>query len=373
MIIITLLSFMLRSRDEAQTLANKIIMYVIYIWYLPKLGIVPILIMKDIIKLSVKLVKFIKLKVFKKPPFSKWIRGFSEDSPQEPKSLSRRKLAGNIAWSMAGVPFLIVVDNMLRNTYDFKIYPVEIPISTLPPGLNGLKIVQISDIHAGSFLTSSTFNNASILANAVSPDLIFITGDFVNNHPDELVLAVEGLKRLNATYGVYACLGNHDHYMTDANHEKLKNIIRNTGIKLLINENTKLSINGSTLQIAATDNTSWGDKYADFDKTLSSLNDIDPTILLCHDPNNWDREINGKRNVDLMLAGHTHGGQFSVKIDGMEFSPVRYVYKYYAGLYKNKDQYLYVNRGCGTAGPPIRIGMKPEITLITLVRPENVV
>ena len=364
---------MLRSRDESQTLTNKIIMYVVFIWYLPKLGIIPVLLIKDIIKLSIKFVNFLKLKVFNKPLLSKELGEISEDSNNKPTSLSRRKLVGNIGWSMAGVPFLIVVDNMLRNTYDFKIYPVQIPIAKLPPGLNGLKIIQISDIHAGSFLTSKTFINATILANAVNPDLIFVTGDFVNNHPDEMVYAIDGLKRLNAHYGVYACLGNHDHYMTDANHEKLKKIIRDTGIKLLINENTKLSINGSTLQIAATDNTSWGDKYADFDKTLSGLNDIDPVILLCHDPNNWDKEINGKRNVDLMLAGHTHGGQFSFKFFGHEQSPVRYIYKYYAGLYINKDQYLYVNRGCGTAGPPVRIGMKPEITLITLIRPENVV
>jgi len=366
---------MLRSRDEAQTLTNKIIMYVVYLWYMPKLGLFPILLIKDFIKLITFIFKklFTRKKSDEFPPLSKGVRGISEDSQDKPKSLSRRKLAGNIAWSMAGIPFLIVADNMLKNTYDFRIYPVEIPIAKLAPGLNGLKIVQISDIHAGSFLTSKTFINASILANAVSPDLIFVTGDFVNNHPDEMVLAIEGLKRLNAHYGVYACLGNHDHYMTDANHEKLKNIIRRTGIKLLINEKTKLSINGCTLQLAATDNTSWGDKYADFDKTLSGLNDVDPVILLCHDPNNWDREVNGKRNVDLTLAGHTHGGQFSFKMFGMEQSPVRYVYKYYAGLYKNKDQYLYVNRGCGTAGPPIRIGMKPEITLITLVRPENVV
>ena len=364
---------MLRSRDESQTLTNKIIMYVVFIWYLPKLGIIPVLLIKDIIKLSIKFVNFLKLKVFNKPLLSKELGEISEDSNNKPTSLSRRKLVGNIGWSMAGVPFLIVVDNMLRNTYDFKIYLVQIPIAKLPPGLNGLKIIQISDIHAGSFLTSKTFINATILANAVNPDLIFVTGDFVNNHPDEMVYAIDGLKRLNAHYGVYACLGNHDHYMTDANHEKLKKIIRDTGIKLLINENTKLSINGSTLQIAATDNTSWGDKYADFDKTLSGLNDIDPVILLCHDPNNWDKEINGKRNVDLMLAGHTHGGQFSFKFFGHEQSPVRYIYKYYAGLYINKDQYLYVNRGCGTAGPPVRIGMKPEITLITLIRPENVV
>ncbi|TAL70672.1 MAG: metallophosphoesterase [Bacteroidetes bacterium] len=373
MVLLTISSFIFRTRDEAQTLTNKMIMYLVYFWYLPKLGIVLILLFKDIIKLSVKFLKYIKLKVIKKPPFSKGISGFPPEHQQEPKSLSRRKLAGNIAWSLAGVPFLIVGDNMLRNTYDFHIYPVQIPIAKLPPGLNGLKIVQISDIHAGSFLTNKTFINATILANAVQPDLIFVTGDFVNNHPDEMVLAVEGLKRLNAHYGVYACLGNHDHYMSDDNHKKLIKTIRNSGIDLLINENKKLNINGCNLQLAATDNTSWGDKFANFDKTLDGLNDIDPTILLCHDPNNWDPKINGKRDVDLMLAGHTHGGQFSFKIDGMELSPVRYVYKYYAGLYKNKDQYLYVNRGCGTAGPPIRIGMKPEITLITLVRPENVV
>ncbi|MBI5324743.1 MAG: metallophosphoesterase [Ignavibacteriae bacterium] len=379
---------MTRNRDEAQTLSNKIIMYAVFFWYLPKLGIFPILLIKDIIKLCINFVKFIKLRVFKKPPFSKGVRGFSddtldvpplskgvrgvsdasekksalskgvrgfsEDSHQELQSASRRRIAGNIAWSLAGVPFLIVGDNMLRNTYDFHIYPIQIPLTKLPPGLNGLKIVQISDIHAGSFLNKRTFMKACILANAVKPDLIFVTGDFVNNHPDEMVLAVEGLKTLNAQFGVYACLGNHDHYMTDNNHNKLINIIRHTGIDLIINENRKLTINGCKLQLAATDNTSWGDKFADFDKTLNGLNDIDPTILLCHDPNNWDKE------------------QFSCKIDGMEFSPVRYVYKYYAGLYKNKDQYLYVNRGCGTAGPPIRIGMKPEITVITLIKPENV-
>jgi predicted MPP superfamily phosphohydrolase len=205
----------------------------------------------------------------------------------------------------------------------------------------------------------------------ISPDLVFMTGDFVNFQENEIDKISFEMKQIEAEYGVFACLGNHDHYMFPKEHEIFKSKIRSYGIDLLVNENRTLDIRGNKIQIAGSDNSSWRHNFADFDKTLAGLSKAYPTIMMCHDPSNWDLHINGKRNVDLMLSGHTHGGQFGYNVFGYDLSPVRMFYKQWAGLYKSKDQYLYVNRGLGVVGPPVRIGINPEITHIVLRSPVN--
>ena len=210
-----------------------------------------------------------------------------------------------------------------------------------------------------------------MMINNLKPDIIAITGDFVNSNPDEFLIVNDELKLLRSEYGVFACLGNHDHYMNEKQKVKLKELIKNTGIDLLVNENKILKIKGETLQIAGIDNSSFQLKFGDVNKTLEGLTPGYPTILLCHDPKMWENEIMGKTFVDLTLSGHTHAGQVSLDFTGNYFIPAMWVLKHVAGLYKFKDQHLYVNVGIGTAGPPIRIGIRPEITLITLKSVEN--
>jgi predicted MPP superfamily phosphohydrolase len=176
--------------------------------------------------------------------------------------------------------------------------------------------------------------------------------------------------RLKAPLGVYGSLGNHDHYMTDQDHRLLQQTIRNNGIRLLVNEHTALTSGGDKLYIAGIDNTGSRQKFGDVNKTLNGIEQESPVILLAHDPTVWDKEIRGQQPIDVMLSGHTHGGQFVIDVLGEELSPARAVYKQWAGFYDDTTtkQVLYVNRGMGTTGIPMRLGIPPELTLVTLQR-----
>ena len=322
------------------------------IWYLPKIPVVAFLLLLNFIR-------YLKRKFGKN-------KQVGAENPTLALQ-SRRKFLENAGWAAAGIPFFIVGKNLLATTLDYRIIKIDIPIANLPKELNGLRIVQISDIHAGSFISAEPFRKAVNIINGLNPDIIALTGDYINYNTAELYLIENELAGLKAKNGVFACLGNHDHYAEDKKHSELINIIRNAGIDLMINENRTLRINGQDLQIAGSDNSSFRHFYADFDKTLEGLDDSKPTILLCHDPQNFDREIRGKRNVDLMLSGHTHGGQVAFDMFGEVLTHVRLAYKQWAGLYSYPGQQLYVNRGLGTVGVPIRVGVRPEITEITLV------
>jgi len=319
-------------------------------WYLPKFPIAIVVLIKYAFIYTKKFVYLFKKK------------SVSEIEVKE----SRRKFVTDAAWTVAGAPFVLAGYGLLEGAYNFKVHTVEIPIKNLSSALDGLKIVQISDIHTGSFYSLAPIRESVSIINSLKPDIIALTGDFVNFNPVEFREVPKEFKQLKAEIGVYGCLGNHDHYMTDENHLQLIELIKNSNIKLLTNDVNTLVINGAKLNIAGTDNYGMNQHFGDFPKTLSMLNPEAPTVLLSHDPTNWDRFINGKTNVELMLSGHTHGGQFSIKLPGMELTPVKMVYKQYAGLYNQNDQYLYINRGLGLTGPPIRVGMNPEITEIIL-------
>jgi uncharacterized protein len=332
----------------------KVLSSLIFIWYLPKLPIFIVLIVKDIVRFFI----FIGKKIFKK------------DISSEPnmKVSSKWALAG---WSLAVLPFALYIYSSAITTSDFEVKEVEVTINKLPDNLDGLRIAQISDLHPPSFFSSSFFWEVRQIIHSLNPDIIVITGDFVNNHPDELDLIYDDLKQLRAPHGVYGCIGNHDHYMTDELHQDLKEKISNAGIKLLINENITLNIKGETLQLAGVDNSSWQLDFGDYDKTFAGLTEAFPTILLCHDPVDWQNNVKGKHFADLTLSGHTHGGQIGVDIFGHELAPAVWAYTYWRGLYKEGEQYIYVNTGLGTVGPPVRIGhIRPEITLIKLRKPD---
>lgn len=279
---------------------------------------------------------------------------------------SRRKFLRNTSWALAGVPFIIVGKGVFDTRYDFKVHESVINIPKMDKALDGLRIIQISDIHSGSFQSAGPIEIVRGMINDLKADAIVITGDFVNFNPDEYDMAIKEFKALKSDIGIYGCLGNHDHFMSDKQHEILKEKIRFSGIDLLVNESRTLTLNGAQINIAGNDNSGYGQFHADFDKTLSECNPDAPTILLCHDPTNWDKEIRGKRNVDLMLSGHTHGGQIGLEIWGDIVSPARIAYNQFAGHYLDNEQHLYINRGLGTTGPPVRVGVNPEITILTL-------
>ena len=328
------------------------------LWYLPKIPIALGVIVMTFARIVRRIVSSIR----------RWFSQQQSSLPSLPDA-NRRHVLETIAWGSAIIPFGIVGKGFF-DTDELMIYEEEITLRALPQAFDGLRIVQISDIHAGSWRSPQPFRRARALIDQLKPDVLVITGDFVNFDPKELELIRADLMRLRADMGVFASLGNHDHYCSPANHSLLRSMISNSGITLLVNSNIPLTTHGETLYLVGTDNTGLGQNFGDLPAALVGVEPGAPTILLAHDPTFWDKQVRNKALIDLMLSGHTHGGQVGIHFLGMELSVAQVVYKQWAGLYRDGDQYLYVNRGLGTVGPPIRIGIPPEITVLTLRSPK---
>ena len=248
----------------------------------------------------------------------------------------------------------------------------------LPKQLDGIRIVQLSDIHLGSLNKDpQLLIKAREIIDRVNPDLLVFTGDIVNNFGKEMSGFDSYLEKLTARYGKYAIEGNHDYgdYSTwpdsigkAINKNLIRNKLVNNGFNLLLNNWVKVSIRDTSLYIIGVEN--WGHspfpKYAQLEQATDSLPEKSFKILLSHDPAHWDAEVVTKTNIPLTLSGHTHGGQLGIKIAGIEFSPLYLYQKRWGGLYKSGQQYLYVNRGLGTIGFEGRIDMNPEITILNL-------
>lgn len=270
----------------------------------------------------------------------------------------------------------------ITNRYNYSVRRVKIAFKELPEAFRGLKIVQISDIHSGSF------DNTEAVARGVQkvldekPDIVFFTGDLVNNKADEVGDYQEVFARIKAPMGVYSTLGNHDYgdyarwpsaQAKIANLDKLKGIHAAMGWRLLMNEHVVLERGADKIAVLGIEN--WGakagfPKYGDMAAAYAGLpeKNIPFKILLSHDPSHWDAQVRKQYpDVQLTLSGHTHGMQFGVEIPGLKWSPVQYVYEKWAGLYQEAAQYLYVNRGFGFLGYPGRLGILAEITVIELV------
>jgi len=268
----------------------------------------------------------------------------------------------------------------ISNRYRYQLIRVKILLKNLPEEFKGMKIIQISDIHSGSFDDPTAVAKGVEAIMNEKPDLIVFTGDLVNERAEEVVPYLEIFSRLKAPMGVYSVLGNHDYgdYVSwpsemakRENLEMLKQHHADLGWRLLVNEHVLLKRNKQQIALIGTEN--WGArrfaKYGDMKKAVAGLENADvPTrILLSHDPSHWEYEIRKDyRDIALTLSGHTHGMQFGIDIPGFKWSPVQYVYKQWAGLYQDENQYLYVNRGYGFIGYQGRLGMLPEITLIEL-------
>lgn len=298
---------------------------------------------------------------------------------------SRKKFISQLALVAGAIPLVTLVNGVVRNAYRFKVYQTQVPIKNLPKAFEQLKIVQISDLHTGSMMYAERLQQAVDMINNIQPDLVFFTGDIVNAVAEEIEPFVEVLQGIQAKLGVYSVLGNHDYgyYHTfdkdrvknklgiAANLEKLMDYHKKLGWQLLNNENDIIEIGNSKLAVIGVEN--WSNKRyflskGDLKKAYKDCEDCAVKILLSHDPTHWRGEIIQKyHDIDLTLSGHTHGFQFGVEIPWLKWSPVKYVYKEWAGLYKEGNQHIYVNRGIGHLGYPGRIGIMPEITHISLV------
>ncbi len=268
------------------------------------------------------------------------------------------------------------------NRYRYSIRRVKIKSPNLPAAFRGLKIVQVSDIHSGSFDSKEAVARGVKMVMDEKPDIIFFTGDLVNNKSEEITPYIDIFSKFSAPYGVYSTLGNHDYgdYVQwpsreakTENLDTLKKYHSEMGWRLLLNEHVVLEKGEDKIAVIGVEN--WGakagfPKYGKMADAYAGLpeKNIPYKILLSHDPSHWDAQVRPEYpDVDLTLSGHTHGMQLGIEIPGFKWSPVQYVYKEWAGLYQEGNQYLYVNRGFGFLGYPGRLGILPEITVIELV------
>lgn len=276
------------------------------------------------------------------------------------------------------LPFFVIVYAIFRARYRFKVHHVKIKLEELPEKFAGLSIVQISDTHLGSFNHRfHIFDRAIEMINKLEPDFIFFTGDLVNNFAWELKDWKSTFNQLSAKKGKYSVLGNHDYgdYSTwespeakQANFEAIKNFHKDIGFKLLLNEAKIIEIDNENIAIIGVEN--WGTppfkQYGDLQKAISDVVDIPLKILLSHDPTHWSEEVVKETDITLTFSGHTHGMQLGMRLKNRKWSPIKYKYEHWAGLYERGNQYLYVNRGLGWLGFPGRLGMRPEITFMEL-------
>ena len=293
---------------------------------------------------------------------------------------SRRKFIRKAGLIVAAIPFTSMLYGITKGKYNLKVNRVRLSFKNLPKAFEGYKIVQISDIHSGSFDDREAILDGIDLVKEQGADLILFTGDLVNNDSREIVPFIDDFKKLQAPDGVYSILGNHDYgdyKKWPSEREKMENMDRlyeyqkQMGFRLLNNENDSIRRGEEEIGIYGVEN--WGNppfpQRGDIDKALKGRENIDFKILMSHDPTHWNKKVlQHPTHFDLTLSGHTHGMQFGVEIPGFKWSPSKYIYPQWAGLYEKSKQYLYVNRGFGFLGFPGRVGIWPEITVIELSR-----
>ncbi|PLX11851.1 MAG: hypothetical protein C0597_14465 [Marinilabiliales bacterium] len=312
----------------------------------------------------------------------KWIAGKFSGSSNIPtenvQGISRSRFISQMGLILAAIPFTSILYGMAKGRFNFRIVHEKLSFANLPEAFNGLKIIHISDIHIGSFLGhEGQVKKAIDLVNEQKPDVILFTGDLVNNFAEELTGWIPVLSNLKAKYGKYSILGNHDYcdyfdWKDEAekaqNLENIKQAHNDIGFRLLLNESEFININDQKIGLIGVEN--WGlppfPQYGNLNKAMNGSMDAPFNILMSHDPSHWDAEVIRKTNIDLTLSGHTHGMQFGIEIGNIKWSPVKYKYPRWAGLYKENNQFLYVNRGFGYIGFPGRVGMPPEITVLEL-------
>jgi predicted MPP superfamily phosphohydrolase len=282
----------------------------------------------------------------------------------------------------AAVPLTSLSWGIVSGAYDYQVRRRDLILPNLPRAFEGITLGQISDVHSGSFYNKKAVNGGIDMLLAEKPDLIFFTGDLVNDMATEMRQYQDIFARVKAPLGVYSTLGNHDygdyHFGKGSSPAKVKNlqdVIKThklMGYDLLMNEHRRLKVDGEEIGILGIEN--WGmgrfPKYGKMELAVKDTDDLPIKLLLSHDPSHWRGQVLSEYpQIDAMFSGHTHGMQFGVRISNdIQWSPVQYIYREWAGLYKENNQQLYVNVGYGFLGYPGRVGILPEITIFTLKR-----
>ena len=351
-----ILTFNRASRDHQQI---QLMVSAMMIFVLPKLLSVMFLLIGD---------------------FTRFVEfGFKYFTANENYFPERRKFISTTALAAAGIFSLLAIDGIIFGKYRHTVRKVKLRFKNLPENFKGYKIVQISDVHSGSFFNPQKLQKAIDLINEQDADVVLFTGDMVNNYADEFKPFIPLFKSIKAKDGKFSILGNHDYGDYGAwnsreekaqNIPTLKNYQAEAGFKLLRNENIALEKNGEKIYLLGVEN--WGIKpfpqYGDLDKALKGVPEDAIKVLMSHDPTHFDEVVKKhKTHVHLTLSGHTHGMQFGLDLKNIKWSPVKFKYKKWADLYESEGKYLYVNRGFGVIAYPGRVGINPEITVIELV------
>jgi predicted MPP superfamily phosphohydrolase len=342
------LVFIRRGEKLAQLFITALMAFFLFT-FVPRLFSLPVLLVEDVTRL---------FRGF--PPRAFWV--------------------SELTIGVAAILFLVVLFGITRGRHFYRVRRETLYFTDLPKAFDGFTISQLSDIHSGSFSDEAGVQKGLDLVNAQASDVILFTGDLVNNKASEMDRWIPAFAKLKAPYGQFSVLGNHDYgdYVRwesetakDANLVRLKQVHGDIGFRLLLNESISLTKDGEAINLIGVEN--WGKggfhKYGDLQKAAAALPANGFNILMSHDPSHWDAVTLGHhQHIHLTLAGHTHGMQFGIEFLGFKWSPIKYVYKQWAGLYTEAGKYLYVNRGFGFLGLKGRIGMWPEIAVITLKR-----
>jgi len=313
----------------------------------------------------------------------RWIASYFSKKPADAlpgEVISRSQFLTNAALAATAIPFGAMAYGIISGAHDYRVRRISIKIPNLPKSFDGIRIAQLSDIHTGSFFNKAAVKGGVEMVMNEKPDMIFFTGDLVNNEASEVKEYMDIFNKLRAPMGIFSVTGNHDYgdyknwSTNEAKQNNFKDLIeahRLLGFDLLMNENRIIEQGGDKLAIMGIEN--WGAgrfaKYGKLDLANAGTEEASAKILLSHDPSHWDAQVRpAYKDIDLMLSGHTHGFQFGVEIGGFKWSPSQYAYKQWAGLYQEDNQALYVNRGFGYLGYPGRVGMPPEITILELKR-----
>jgi predicted MPP superfamily phosphohydrolase len=312
--------------------------------------------------------------------FSKIFQSGGTEALAQGEGISRSAFLSWLGLGVGGGLFGTLIYGF-SNKYSYQLTRQKLSYNNLPEAFKGLKIIQISDIHSGSFTDKKAVQAGVDKIMKEMPDLILFTGDLVNDRAAEMHDYVDVFSQLKAPLGVYSILGNHDYgdyvrWETEeikrSNLERLKQVHAEMGWRLLMNEHVVLEKDGEQIALLGIEN--WSSKgnfpkYGKMEHAYAGTEGFPFKILMSHDPSHWEAEVQEKySDIDLMLSGHTHGMQFGLEIPGFKWSPVQYMYKQWAGLYEQGSQKLYVNRGFGFIGYPGRVGILPEITVLELAK-----
>jgi predicted MPP superfamily phosphohydrolase len=358
---VTLLTY---DRSNGQTPQFQMAVGLLLTFSIPKLVIILVLFGEDVYRWILKLISAI--------------------STDETISLvGRRQFVSQIALGLAAIPFVSFIYGIVQGKYNYKVLKYQLTFDDLPEAFDGYTITQISDIHSGSFTNKEKIQYGVDLINEQKSDLMLFTGDIVNNKADEMDDWIDVFDKLEAKEGKYAILGNHDYgdYMDWKtpqdkidNFQKVKEIHKKIGFDLLLDEHRYIEKDGQKIALVGVEN--WGKGFnqaGDLERASAGIQKEDFKILMSHDPSHWEEKVkNDDFNYHLTLSGHTHGLQMGIEIPGwIRWSPSKFVYKQWAGLYEEFGRYVNVNRGFGYHAFPGRVGIWPEITVIELKKADN--